>query len=153
VGHWDDAMRRGAVPMTTNDFALTLASIKEHEGFSAHPTPDTDGTLTVGYGRNLMTDGVTEAEADVLAQNTMTERIAQLTAAWPTFATCDGPRQRFVLELAYQCGTEGALGFKDTLHAIAVRNFPAAVAALLNSDLARTDPGRVRDYIALLQEP
>jgi hypothetical protein len=139
--------------MTPADFALTLASIKEHEGFSPKPVPDTDDTLQVGYGLNLTTDGLTEPEANWLAQSKMTERIAQLTAAWPTFATCDGPRQRFVLELAYQCGTAGALGFKDTLHAIAVRNYPAAITALLDSDVARKDPARTKDYIALLQEP
>lgn len=138
--------------MTAADYELLRQSVMRHEGFSATPAPDTNGTLVIGYGRNLMLDPLQKVEASYLLDHGLGERLAALPAAWPTFTSCDGPRQRALAELSYQLGVGGVLLFPKMLHAIAIRDFQGAAREVLNSQLAKDTPARAADYAALLRE-
>ena len=136
--------------MTAADYALTRTSIMEHEGFDATPAPDTTG-FVVGYGHNFDTDPCTLVQAGNLLDDDLADRIAALTKAWPPFLTVAGSFQRVALEMSYQLGVSGLLGFKDFLHACATGNREAAAQAVLASQLAKQTPSRVADYVAVLR--
>lgn len=138
--------------MTDADRWLTLQSIREHEGFSATPAPDTNGTWVVGFGWNPQRLPITKGQADALLESQVIIREADLQRAWPTYALCDGPRQRALLEISYQIGVSGLMGFTKMLHAIAIKDFQTAAQELKNSGLYRQTPKRGDDYIALLEE-
>ena len=74
-----------------------------------------------------------------------------ITFVTAPFSTVAGPCQRVVLEMSYQIGVEGLLGFKDLLHACATGNREAAAQAVLASQLAKQTPSRVADYAAILR--
>lgn len=135
------------------DYHLVMESIIDHEAFSPHPVPDAHGTLSIGYGRNLHTTGVSRGEATILLHNDIEDRLRDLPLRWPPFSTCDGPRQRVVIEMAYQLGVEGLIAFKHMLHAIAVGDVETAAQDVLASRLAQQTPSRARDYADTLREP
>jgi lysozyme len=139
--------------MTDADWEATYDSIKMHEGFSPKAIPDVDGTFVLGYGHNCQRAVITTGAATVVLGDDLTATLTALVLAWPPFLACDGPRQQLVLEMAYQLGVEGLLGFKDLLHSLAAKNYSAAVDALVASRLAAQTPARVKDYVRLLQEP
>lgn len=137
--------------MTAADLALTRASIMNHEALSLKLAPDDNGTWQIGYGRNLNTDGITIAEANLLLDNDMATRQIQLAQAWAPFATCPGPVQRVLLEMSYQEGVDGLLGFTEMLHAIVAKDYITAAAEALNSHLATETPSRAQFYAATLR--
>lgn len=136
--------------MTPSDYRLLIASIQHHEGLSLHPTPDRHGTLVIGYGRNLTRTGISPAESEYLLDNDVADRFATLPVLWTPFAACDGPRQRLLIELAYQLGSEGVLLFPKMLHALAIGDYASAAQELRASALAKQTPGRVADYVELV---
>lgn len=138
--------------MIPADYEATRTSIMDHEGFSPKPVPDTIG-FVVGFGHNFETDPITRLQAGTLLDEDLAERIVEVSTAWPPFSTVAGPCQRVVLEMSYQIGVEGLLGFKDLLHACATGNREAAAQAVLASQLAKQTPSRVADYAAILREP
>ncbi len=139
--------------MKAIDYTLLAQSIRDHEGFTATPQPDSDDTLVIGYGRNIDREPITPVEAQYLMNGPIEDRIVHLSQQWPPFTACDGPRQRVLVEMAYQIGTGGVLLFKDMLHAIAAHDYEAAAQALAASMLAKQTPARTADYMALLRTP
>lgn len=132
--------------MTGPDLAAVTAAIHQHEGLSLKPVADRRGSIVIGYGRNLTFAGISAGEADYLLSNDLTERRATLALTWPLWLRCDSPRQRVLLEMAYQLGTHGLLGFPKLLHAVAIREYERAAQEVLTSDLAAETPSRARDY-------
>lgn len=138
--------------MTQADRLLTKTSIMRHEGFSPRPVPDARGSIVLGWGWNPVFTPMTQAQADWMLDQQMDAKAWELGQAWPTFTTCDGPRQRCVLEMSYQIGVRGLLLFAKMLHDIALHNYEAAALEVLNSTLAKQTPARAQDYAALLRE-
>lgn len=59
---------------------LELASIliKRHEGLELHPYKCTSGYLSIAYGRNLDTVGISEEEANILLYNDLDTHLNEL---------------------------------------------------------------------------
>ena len=139
------------------DRAKLLASIRLAEGFSPTPVPDSGGTVEVGYGRNLDTDPLTPAEAEVLLEGPVDNRIVAVTAALPWFEAATDARQRALVEMAYQMGTAGLLGFHDLLAAAANGAWVTAAwnvehnADGSSTKLAIDTPARAARYAQMLR--
>lgn len=138
--------------MTEQDRAQCRQSIIRHEGFSPRPIPDAHGTVVLGYGWNPCRWPMTEAQALFILDQQMDVKWNELVKAWPPLASCDGPRQRALLELCYQVGVDGLLGFRQLLHAVATKNHQQAAVEIMNSRLAQQTPQRAKDYAALFVE-
>lgn len=138
--------------MTEQDRAQCKQSIMRHEGFSPRPIPDAHGTVVLGYGWNPCRWPMTEAQALFILDQQMDVKWNELLKAWPPLASCDGPRQRALLEMAYQLGASGVLLFPKMLHAIVLKDYQTAAQEVLNSTLTKQTPGRALDYAALLKE-
>ena len=108
-----------------------LARLKRHEGRKLDaqgrhvPYKDTVGILTVGYGHNLSAkpipgfdparDTLSEGEAhDLLMQDTHAAELA-LAEALPWVMELDGPRLAVLVNMVFNLGIKGLLGFKNTL--------------------------------------
>lgn len=106
------------------------------EGLRLKPYKDTVGKLTIGVGRNLDDEGITEQEALYLLNNDI-QRIEKALAPLPNFALLSEPRQRVITEMAFNMGLEGVMEFKGMWKAIQDKDWDGAANAMLDSLWAR----------------
>lgn len=125
------------------------ALLNEHEGFRATIYDDATGTPivpgskvkghpTVGYGLALDVRGLTKRQAAWLRDDMLDELEHDLALRLPLYRTLTEARRMGLLELAYQCGVDGLLGFKKAIAHLEFREYGAARAEFLDSDWART---------------
>lgn len=102
------------------------------------PYRDSVGLLTIGYGRCIERVGITKSEAEYLLMSDIHATIAAVEKALPWFSRLDGIRQRVLINVAFNAGTHGLLGFKDMLAACQRGDYDVAADELLDSEAART---------------
>lgn len=131
--------------------------LRRDEGVRLKPYTDTVDKLTIGVGRNLTDDGITDAEATDLLSNDVASVVAQLTPlAW--WSALDEVRQWALVNVAFNLGVPRLLHFPSMLHYLGLKDFDNAAAQLLDSDYARQEhydpanplasrPGRIAEQI------
>ena len=130
-------------------YAELVKRLQTEEGYRSRPYRDTRGVLTIGFGTNL-SEGLTRGEALLLLRSRL-DRIGECLAKRWTPWKLAGPRAREVLlDMAYELGCDGVLGFHDMLAALADRDFKAAAREMMNSRYARQVPHRAASLQALL---
>lgn len=129
---------------------LVLAPLMRDEGFRRKPYRCSAGKLTIGYGTNLE-DGLDDDEAMFLLEHRIDQSILDCQRTFPWFSRLDPVRQAVLVQLRYQLGLDGLLGFRKMLAALERGEYAAAARELLDSKLAREDsPARAhRQAIAL----
>jgi lysozyme len=116
---------------------LLLRELVRDEALRTKPYRCTAGKLTIGVGRNLDDVGITEDEAFYLARNDIAKVAAQLTAALPWWKDLDETRQRVLANMAFNLGTAGLLGFRNTLELVRTGKYLEASQAMLASRWAK----------------
>ena len=71
------------------------------EGFRQHPYLDSLGILTVGYGRNLISNGVSKEEADFMLMRDIIKAEDQVYAALPWTRDLDDVRCAILIDMAF----------------------------------------------------
>lgn len=138
------------------DRARLLAILREAEGTGPRrgdrllPYRDTQGLLTIGYGRCLDRVGISLGEAEVLLDHDVATAEGPLLSALPWVAGLAPARRAALIELAFNMGlgvpgTSGLLSFTRTLPLVRAGQYEAAAGHLLDSKW-RTD---VQDRRAL----
>lgn len=124
------------------------------EGFKPRAYIDTEGYPTIGTGFLIGPKGaavtnytftLSKNVSDVWLQELVDVRYAEMRSAPAIYAAlkqCNPARSDVLLSMAYQLGTQGLAGFKNTLQMIAVGNFTGAAAGMMNSLWARQTPKR-----------
>lgn len=112
-----------------------------HEGIRLKPYKDTVGKTTIGIGRNLSDKGITKDEAFVLLENDIAEATVDCRRYLEFFDQLDEVRQRVLIDMAFNMGIHGLLGFKTTLGHVAAGRYEAASLSMLDSKWA-TQVGR-----------
>lgn len=123
---------RGAVI----DRAAMIRQLRLHEGERLKPYRCTAGKLTIGVGRNLEDRGITAEESAYLLGNDIDRFTTELLRALPWVAQLDEVRQRVLLDMAFNLGLAGLLGFKNTLATIKAGDYQKAAAMMLDSKWA-----------------
>ncbi|MFA5628138.1 MAG: glycoside hydrolase family protein [Thiohalomonadaceae bacterium] len=119
------------------NYTLTEQLIR-HEGLRLKPYRCPAGKLTIGIGRNLEDRGITEEEARYLLQNDINSVILALQKAIPEiFRNISYNRQSVLVNMGFNLGVQGLLGFKKMLAALANCNFELAAKEMLDSKWAR----------------
>ncbi len=111
---------------------MLINSLIANEGMKLKPYRDTVGKLTIGVGRNLDDEGITKEEALILLNNDITRLIKQLTLI-PSFSQLSEPRQRVIVEMAFNLGLEGLMKFKDMWKAIEHKDWESAAKEMSDS--------------------
>jgi len=109
-----------------------IKTVKRHEGFRAKPYKDTEGNLTVGYGRSLNTNPMSESEAEFLMLNDLNKSYMLLQQYW-WFRELDDVRKEVLVELCFNIGIGGVFSFKKMIAAIKDKDFVRARDELLDS--------------------
>ena len=122
--------------------------LRSDEGTKATAYQDHLGFWTIGVGRLIDSRkpgaGLRPDEIDYLLRNDISDRVAALTKALPWFDRLDEARQGVLLNMAFQLGTAGLLGFKSTLALIAAGKYAEASEQMIKSKWATQTPARAK---------
>ena len=126
-----------------------MADLQRDEGLRLKPYRDSVGKLTIGFGRNLSDNGITEREAEILLDNDMAKTFADLDRALPWWRGLPPFRQRGLVNMAFNLGLPRLLTFKKMLSALQTGDGEQAAVEALDSIWAGQVKGRA-DRIAYL---
>lgn len=118
------------------DREAMVRQLRLHEGERLKPYRCTAGKLTIGVGRNLEDRGISREESAMLLANDIANEERELVRALPWVAKLDEVRQRVLLDMSFNLGIAGLLGFKNTLATIQEGNYQRAAAMMLDSKWA-----------------
>lgn len=122
--------------------------LRGDEGVKATVYKDHLGYDTIGVGRLVDPrkpgSGLRSHEIDFLLQNDINERIDQLMRRLPWFQDLDDVRKGVLLNMSFQLGVEGLLGFKNTLAMVERGDYLKASEGMLQSLWARQTPERAK---------
>lgn len=133
--------------LSSSFLAQATTQIKSDEGLVLHAYTDTLGYLTIGYGRLIdkrKNGGISEQEAEYLLSHDIAEKLIQIQAKLPWVTTLNDARKGVLLNMAFQLGIAGLLGFKDTLTKIEKGDYEGASVNMMKSKWATQTPARAK---------
>jgi len=110
-----------------------IADIKRHEGVRLKPYHDTVGKLTIGVGRNLDDNGISEREAEYLLANDIEVALADCHSLFTDFDDFSPARQSALVSMALNLGKPRLSGFKKMIEAVNLGRWDEAAAQALDS--------------------
>jgi len=115
-----------------------LTEYKDHLGYS-----------TIGVGRLIDArkgGGITAEESAYLLSNDIQKKLSELERKLPWVKELDEARRGVLLSMAFQMGTDGLLGFKNTLEMVRTGRYTDAAKGMLNSLWAKQTPQRAKRH-------
>jgi len=115
-----------------------LTEYKDHLGYS-----------TIGVGRLIDArkgGGITAEESAYLLSNDIQKKLSELERKLPWVKGLDEARRGVLLSMAFQMGTDGLLGFKNTLEMVRTGRYTDAAKGMLNSLWAKQTPQRAKRH-------
>lgn len=133
-----------------NDFhrQQLFRMLKEHEGFVPNAYRDSEGYLTIGYGRLIdqrKGGGISRFEAHELLDNDVRSKMKDLDEHIPWWRSLDEPRQVALVDMAFNLGVTGLMGFKRMLMALEQQQWQRAAQEALNSLWAKQVGNRANE--------
>lgn len=124
--------------------------IKRHEGLRLKPYTDTEGHLTIGYGRALNIAGISAAEAEAMLQHDVADVVARLKRfSW--YRMLGEVRAAVLIDMAFNLGWLKLLGFEHFLGAVERGDFATAAAEMLDSAWARQVGNRAVELAQMMK--
>ena len=122
--------------------------LRGDEGVKAQAYQDHLGYWTIGVGRLIDArkpgSGLRAHEIDYLLRSDIEDRVEQLTRQLPWFQNLDDARRGVLLNMSFQLGVAGLLGFKNTLTTIEAGRYESAAEQMLQSRWAKQTPERAK---------
>lgn len=129
---------------------LARKLIKEHEGLRLKPYECTAGKLSIGYGRNLDDNGISEVEANALLDNDLDSVCLRLESQdfWPSLCAA---RQAVLMDMCFNLGWPRLSGFRKMLGYVRLADYQAASREMLDSKWARQVGGRAEKLAKIMR--
>ena len=121
-----------------------------HEGLRLKPYRCTAGKLTIGVGRNLDDKGITYDEAMFLLRNDIAEVTAQLER-FDWFRALGPVRRKVLVDMAFNLGMAGLLGFQKMIAALARGDYKAAADEMVDSAWYHQVGTRARRLVEMMR--
>ena len=122
--------------------------LRRDEGVKPAAYHDSMGWLTIGVGRLIDSRkpgaGLRPDEIDYLLRNDINDRVSALQRALPWFDRLNDARRGVLVNMAFQLGTAGLLGFKSTLALVERGQYAEAAEQMLKSKWANQTPARAK---------
>lgn len=132
--------------MSNDDSARLLEQqLRRDEGEKLYAYRDHLGYLTIGVGRLIdkrKGGGISKEESAILLANDIRRKTSELVERLPWVKQLSPARRGVLINMAFQMGVDGLLGFKNTLQMIKERRYEEASRAMLNSLWAQQTPER-----------
>lgn len=120
--------------------AINLVRLRQqltlHEGVRYKPYRCTAGKLTIGVGRNLDDNGISQDEADLMLANDIAKVIAGLQSRFAWFGGIDEVRKRVLIDMGFNLGINGLCKFRRMLGAVANKDYRTAAREMGESKWA-----------------
>ena len=112
------------------------ALLIRHEGLKLKPYLCTAGKFTIGVGRNLDDNGITEGEAMAMLDRDIAVTVSALRDEFTWFADLDRTRKDAVISLGFNMGIRKLGTFKRFIAAMVAKEYETAAAEILDSAYA-----------------
>jgi lysozyme len=120
--------------------------LHRHEGMRLKPYKDSVGKLTIGIGRNLDDNGISEVEADFLLKNDLI-RCFEEAQKFDWFVVLNDARACVIVSMIFNLGLPRFLGFKNMIKALEEERYEDASKEMLDSVWAK-QVGRRADELS-----
>ena len=110
-----------------------IKTLSRHEGRKLKSYQDTVGKTTIGVGRNIEDNGLSEDEINYLLVNDINRCEIELRTNFGFFDDLSSPRQEVLLNMCFNLGLTRLMGFKRMLVALAQEDYRVAAAEMLDS--------------------
>ena len=109
-----------------------IEQLKIDEGFRGQPYLDTVGKTTIGYGRNLDDNPLTEEEAEYLMEKDV-KQVEDMCNILPFWGFLNKTRKDIIVNMVFNLGFTGFLEFKNTIFYLNEKDYENAADEMLNS--------------------
>ena len=125
----------------------TYEQLKRDEGEILHAYQDHLGFLTIGIG--ILIDkrkdgGLRPEESEFIFRNRLRLLDAELASKLPWITKLDPARKGVLINMSFQMGVTGLLGFKTTLGFVQAGKYQDAAKAMMQSKWASQTPARAQ---------
>jgi len=145
----DDAYREFDLDFT--DRQKIISELKRDEGVRTHVYLCSAGAQTIGVGRNLDANGISEDEIDYLLMNDIRSCVRDLKNNFSFYDGLDGTRKRVMINMVFNLGINRLLKFKNFLAALEAGDYEKASVEMMDSLWARQVHGRADRLSALMR--
>jgi len=125
--------------------------LARHEGFRSKVYKDTEDKLTIGFGRNLDSLGISKKEALHLLDNDMFWVETEINNRFPWYFELNDARKAVVLSMVYNLGIRRFQDFIFTIRALEQKDFQAAAREMLDSEWADQVGQRAKDLSFMMR--
>jgi lysozyme len=133
------------------NYEALSAMLINDEGLRLKPYTDTVGKLTIGVGRNLTDVGISRDEAMTLLQNDVNVATGDLDKTLPWWRTMNEVRQHVLINMCFNIGIVGLMGFKKALAAMEARDYDQAATEMEDSEWYTQVGGRGPRLVSLMR--
>ena len=120
-------------------------------GAELRPGDTLRGHPTIGIGRALDRRGIDDEEADWLFARDILEARRAVVAAIPWSAGLDVVRRAVLVDMSFNLGIRGLVGFRRMLAALELRDYETAAAEMLFSKWATQVGPRARRLATMME--
>jgi lysozyme len=139
--------------MNDNDLhKVLMLNLKRDEGLRLKPYKDTEGILTIGYGRNLEHVGITEGEAENMLLRDIGVAWDETIRLVPSFSRLPWQAKSALVNMMFNLGYPRLSQFVRMLDAIDRDNFNEAADEALDSKWARQVGKRAERIAGLFRQ-
>ena len=127
-----------------------ISMLKRHEGRRLKPYLCTADKLTIGYGRNLDDNGISEDEALYLLQNDIDACYSELNV-FNWFQELDQVRQQALVDMRFNLGLPRFLSFKKMIARLIDKEYSQAAEEIINSLYAKQVGDRANEIAYMIE--
>lgn len=123
----------------------------KHEGMALYPYIDSVGKTTIGIGRNIDDNGISEQEALFMLENDL-RRVRLELEGYPWYQGLSEVRQNALLDMCFNLGITRFRGFRKMIHALEIGDFIAASIEMLDSRWSQQVGRRATELSMMIRE-
>lgn len=121
-----------------------------HEGIRLRAYKDSLGKITIGVGRCLETEGISEEEAMYLLKNDVESVKEAVAQVFPWTLGLDDARKDVLYEMCFQLGVHGVAQFKHMIAAIRDHDWETAADEMIHSAWHEQTPARCEELANIM---
>lgn len=130
---------------------------KRHEGLKLSASPDAKGKCSIGYGHDLSefaaahTGPITMTQAETLLQEDLEQAEYAVDKQFAAWIDClSDVRQEVLVEMVFQLGMGGLMGFHKMLMSLSAGDYAGAAAQMIMSEWHAETPARCEELADII---